>query len=318
MPLASVKTEATRQRILARSLSVRVGVLWDKDKEYWQNVALEHQEKKRQREAEELANDNKEKVEEEEEEEEQDAKVSEMKAIELHKQYKADPHYTNFKPSQKKQNDSQSEFEHLLWREQEFADVLAQPLSRYTWALDGTFDVTITKPVSQTEGQFLLISDRVKKSSDFRLFLKKNNFLSYYSGNYSDKIGAVLRIEQWDTSRVDPRHICGDKVFTQWNFCHGFRFNCDEGTDIVFFERGPLFKMQNSFIRVGDRVQRSYNWDEKKYGKEDGEGEGTVVSLQFIPEITGILAKVRWQKNNHINLYSWGCNSVYDIVKVEY
>merc|ERR1711997_1311333 len=82
------------------------------------------------------------------------------------------------------------------------------------------------------------------------------------------------------------------------------------------FEKLLEFQDKWSRIKVGDRVRRGLTW-KNEYGIEDGghEKKGTVVCVQYVLQIAGILAKVRWDRTGHINFYSWGFKNVKDLKK---
>merc|ERR1719334_609170 len=86
--------------------------------------------------------------------------------------------------------------------------------------------------------------------------------------------------------------------------------------DIVFHQRGQVFEAPDSRMKVGDRVRRGMTW-RNEWGDEDGgfERKGTVIAIQYVLQMAGVLAKVRWDKTNHTNFYSWGFKDIYDIRK---
>ncbi|ETO17096.1 skeletrophin [Reticulomyxa filosa] len=307
---------------------IRVGVLWDKDKEEWQKITTQYKEKKRQRamnedneNSEDISVDfSNEKCDLDKKEDSNDHTRIEQEFIAKCQTLPFDPHCTNFKSNKRDVSPWEPTENLSVWEEMDFEDVLAQPLPRYRWGLEDSYDLTVIKPVSSNECEYLMVDDRIKKGPDFK-FIKNltTNILQPPSGDYSDQMAVVLRVEQWDVSRVEPRYIRGDKVFTQWSSRHGFRFHHNGNMDVIFVRRGQLFRQQSVRIRVGDRVQRSMFWDERLYGQEDGgdSAQGTVAVLQFVLETSGILAKVRWHKNSHVNLYSWGFSNIYDIAKVD-
>ncbi|ETO36215.1 skeletrophin [Reticulomyxa filosa] len=281
---------------------IRVGVLWDKDKDHWLKVATEYKERlaKRQKEKE------KEKPKEEEKEKE---KEKTQQYTQMCQNVTIDPHYT-LREIAKTNDNSPDAIENSIWEEPDFDELLSQPLPRYRWGIEEAYDLSVIQQVGLKEGQYLIIDDKVTKGPAFK---------SPPSGDYSEESGVVLRVEQWDPARVQPQQIRGDKVYTQWSSRHGFRFNYNGIMDVVFSRRGQLLNHESTRIRVGDRVQRSFFWDQQKYGDEDGGdgAQGTVAVLQFVLEISGILAKVRWDKTDHVNMYSWGFNDIYDIAKIE-
>ncbi len=62
-----------------------------------------------------------------------------------------------------------------------------------------------------------MIDDRVKRGKDFTKDEKV--------GNYKSDFGIVLKIEQWDDTRLDNDEIRGDKIYLTWSSFRPFRFN---------------------------------------------------------------------------------------------
>ena len=152
-----------------------------------------------------------------------------------------------------------------------------------------------------------MIDDRVRRSHYFKPRRKQPK----------SEHGIVLKVEQSDPRRVNADQIKGDRVYTTWSSHQSYSFQCDDGVDdIVFYKRGQVFQDPWSRIKVGDRVRRGLTW-KNEYGQEDGghEGKGTVVCIQYVLQVAGILAKVRWDRTQHINFYSWGFKDVYDLKK---
>ncbi|ETO27750.1 hypothetical protein RFI_09383 [Reticulomyxa filosa] len=228
------------------------------------------------------------------------------KFIELCKQVNIDHHFTNWEVNKKNSGSDSAvatEIETTVWDELEFEDVVSQPLAEYRWGTDDeVYDIAVVEPISLSPNKYLMVSDKVIKGPEFK---------EPPSGDYAEQTAVVLRVEQWDKTRVNPSQIRGDRVYTQWSLRHGFRFDYNGASDVAFFKRGHLLNHEWTRIRVGDRVQTLF-------GKEDDNTSlGTVAVIQFTIGISGVLAKVQWDKNDHVNMYSWGFGNVYDIAKVE-
>lgn len=154
-----------------------------------------------------------------------------------------------------------------------------------------------------------MIDDRVAPSRHFKSSRKAPK----------TEHGIVLKVEQADPRRVLPDQVKGDKVFTTWSSHQSYSFQSDDKMDdIVFYKRGQVFEQLDSRIKVGDRVRRGMTW-RNQWGDEDNghEGKGTVVCIQYVLQMAGILAKVRWDATKHTNFYSWGFKDVYDIKKID-
>ena len=152
-----------------------------------------------------------------------------------------------------------------------------------------------------------MIDDRVRRSHYFKPRRKEPK----------SEHGIVLKVEQSDPRRVNENEIKGDRVYTTWSSHQSYSFQSDDGVDdIIFYKRGQVFQDKWSRIKVGDRVRRGLTW-RNEYGIEDGghEGKGTVVCIQYVLQVAGILAKVRWDRTQHINFYSWGFKDIYDLRK---
>ena len=113
--------------------------------------------------------------------------------------------------------------------------------------------------------------------------------------------------------------VRGDKIFLTWSSHRSFRFNHNGAYDVQFHKRGQVFAMEYAHIRVGDRVVRGFSWTDDMYHEEDGgpNSLGTVTCVQYVLQVTGIIAKVIWHRNKHINMYSWGFKNKYDLRKVD-
>jgi len=214
-------------------------------------------------------------------------------------------------------DDDEDEYE---WKEPDFDELLSKPLPKYRWGIRDNFDLLIDEAKDyDNEQQYLMIDDRVKRGKDF--------VPDEVSGDYKSDFGIVLKVEQWDDTRLDPHNhqIKGDKIYLTWSSHRAFRFNYNGIYDVEFFKRGQVFNMKYVHIRVGDRVSRGFTWneDDPLFQDKDGRpsdggqnGKGTVLCIQYVLQVTGSIAKVLWHKNNHTNLYSWGFKNVYDIRKV--
>jgi len=146
--------------------------------------------------------------------------------------------------------------------------------------------------------------------------LKKGlDFIVPNKGNYHQDEAIVLKIEQWDDTRVDPKSICGDKIWTNWSSNRAFRFNYNGKFDIQLARKSQVFPDAfglDVHIRVGDRVSRGIFWKDE-YNNDDGGKGGTVCAISYRLKVAGVIARVRWHKNNHLNQYSWGFKDQYDL-----
>jgi len=220
------------------------------------------------------------------------------------------------KPKEKEMNveekdlESESEDE-CEWKEPDFDELLSKPLPKYRWGIQYNYDLEIRdKKEFASTREYLMIDDRVKRGKHFEEDAE--------AGDYKSDVGIVLKIEQWDDTRLEAKEVKGDRVYLTWSSSRPFRFNYRGMFDVEYFKRGQVFAMDYSHIRVGDRVCRGFSWTDDLYHAEDG-GQGalgTVVSVQYVLQVTGVIAKVRWHKNGHENLYSWGFKKVYDIRRV--
>ena len=213
--------------------------------------------------------------------------------------------------------DDEEDEDEYEWKEPDFDELLSKPLPKYRWGIQYNYDLQIDeKKHYASNREYLMIDDRVKRGRDFTIDEK--------IGNYKSDSGIVLKIEQWDDTRLDPKDVRGDKIYLTWSSHRPFRFNYKGAYDIEFFKRGQVFALDYSHIRVGDRVSRGFSWtdDENKdiNGNPDDGGQGnkgTVVAVQYVLQVTGIIAKVRWHKNDHINLYSWGFKKIFDLRRIQ-
>eukprot|EP00485_Elphidium_margaritaceum_P002476 CAMPEP_0202690032 /NCGR_PEP_ID=MMETSP1385-20130828/5170_1 /ASSEMBLY_ACC=CAM_ASM_000861 /TAXON_ID=933848 /ORGANISM="Elphidium margaritaceum" /LENGTH=860 /DNA_ID=CAMNT_0049345259 /DNA_START=20 /DNA_END=2602 /DNA_ORIENTATION=- len=200
------------------------------------------------------------------------------------------------------------------WDEPDFDEVLCRPIPKYRWCLSdpksefgSANDVTICQSKPLAERNYLMIDDRVRRTEYFRARRKPPN----------SEHGIVLKVEQADPRRVLAHEIKGDRVFTTWSTYQPYSFQSNDGADeIAFYKRGQVFGDPYSRIKVGDRVQRGVTW-KSQWGDEDGghEAKGTVVCVQYVLQVVGTLAKVRWEKTGHTNFYSWGFKDVFDLKK---
>ena len=213
--------------------------------------------------------------------------------------------------------DNDEEEDEYEWKEPDFDELLSKPLPKYRWGIQYNYDLQIdVKKHYASNREYLMIDDRVKRGRDFTIDEK--------IGNYKSDFGIVLKIEQWDDTRLDQKDVKGDKIYLTWSSHRPFRFNYKGAYDIEFFKRGQVFALDYSHIRVGDRVSRGFSWtdDENKdlNGNPDDGGpgnKGIVVAVQYVLQVTGIIAKVRWHQNDHINLYSWGFKKIFDIRRIQ-
>eukprot|EP01084_Bolivina_argentea_P292950 503780_1 len=144
------------------------------------------------------------------------------------------------------------------WDEPDFEEILSKPLSKYRWGLNDpnsefgiALDLEITESNNIKEEKYLMIDDRVIKSTDFKGRQKKRE----------SKHGIVLRVEQLDGRRVNVNKIKGDKIYTTWCSYQSYIFQSDNDMDdIVFYKRGQLFKDKWNRIKIGDRVKRGITW----------------------------------------------------------
>ena len=229
--------------------------------------------------------------------------------------YKHNPHQTRRKrhkyiPPQYDSDEHSSE-----WDEPDFEEILSRPIAKYRWSLrDPSLnypanDLELSTSKNLLEQKYLMIDDRVRQSKYFRARRRAPK---------SDS-GIVLKVEQSDARRVNPNQIKGDKVYTTWSSHQSYSFQGDDGVDdIEYYKRGQVFKDKWSRIKVGDRVRRGMTW-KNEYGEEDGghDKKGTVVCIQYVLQVAGKLAKVRWDNNGHVNFYAWGFKDVYDLKKAE-
>ena len=193
-------------------------------------------------------------------------------------------------------------------------EVLSRPIPKYRWLLPDAksdFGVGVDIEMAQSkripERRFLMIDDRVQQSQHFKAARKKPKTDS----------GIVLKVEQADPRRVMPDEVKGDRVYTTWSSHQSYSFQSAQGADdILFQKRGQVFEAVDSRMKVGDRVRRGMTW-KHEWGDEDGghEAKGTIVCVQYVLQMAGVLAKVRWDATNHTNFYSWGFKDVYDIKK---
>ena len=219
-----------------------------------------------------------------------------------------------FGADMKMNNDDEDEYE---WKEPDFDELLSKPIPKYRWGIQYNYDLQIDEPKTYTSNrEYLMIDDRVKRGKDFTIDEK--------IGNYKSDFGIVLKVEQWDDTRLDKDKVRGDKIYLTWSSFRPFRFNYNGAYDIEFFKRGQVFALDYSHIRIGDRVSRGFSWTDDMYKDINGHPEdggqgskGTVVAIQYVLQVTGIIAKVRWHKNGHINLYSWGFKKVYDLRRIQ-
>ncbi len=225
-----------------------------------------------------------------------------------HGQYGMSSKKGNNNDDYKMNNNGDEEEDEYEWKEPDFDELLSKPIPKYRWGIQYNYDLQIEeKKHYDSNREYLMIDDRVKRGKDFTEDEKV--------GNYKSDFGIVLKIEQWDDTRSETNEIRGDKIYLTWSSYRPFRFNYNGVYDIEFFKRGQVFALDYSHIRVGDRVCRGFSWSDDMYNNEDGgQGQrGTVVAIQYVLQVTGIIAKVHWHKNDHINLYSWGFKNVYDI-----
>ena len=196
------------------------------------------------------------------------------------------------------------------WDETDFEERLCQPIVKYRWSLPDSksdfgvaMDLEITQKNDMVETRYLMIDDRVERSKYFKPLRRKPKSTH----------GIVLRVEQQDPRRVNVEEIKGDKIFTTWSSYQSYKFNSNDGKDdVLFFKRGHIFGDEWNKIKVGDRVKRGITW-KKEWGNEDNNGDGTVVAIQYSLQCFGIIAKVKWNKTEHINFYSWGFKDIYDL-----
>ena len=235
--------------------------------------------------------------------------------VELMNAYHNNPHQTRMKrgkyiPPQYESDEHSSE-----WDEPDFDEILSKPIPKYRWGLrDPSLDfpandLELSQSKDLQERKYLMIDDRVRQSKYFRSRRRPPKSES----------GIVLKVEQSDPRRVNPNQIKGDKVYTTWSSHQSYSFQGDDGVDdIEYFKRGQVFKDKWSRIKVGDRVRRGMTW-KNEYGEEDGghDKKGTVVCIQYVLQTAGILAKVRWDRNGHVNFYSWGFKEIYDLKNAE-
>ena len=129
----------------------------------------------------------------------------------------------------------------------------------------------------------------------------------------------VLKVENYDPTKLSPEQIKGDKVYGNWqkHYKLGLRFGYNNNYDIQYCGPGAIKDQRGAILKVGDRVTRGFSWNNDVFGNEDGHGIGTVVSIQFLLQVSGLIVKVKWDNNNHTNMYAWGNNEngkpVYDI-----
>eukprot|EP01084_Bolivina_argentea_P147620 258248_1 len=306
----------------------RVAVLWDHQREQYQKLAKEfmHRHPKGDDEWEYDADDDKNNDGNNDEggDDEPGSLFMNITPEEIQKKfkfYKQNPHSVRKKRKSYNKKKYTSHFEQeeeensSEWDEPDFEEILSRPIAKYRWSLaDPKTDFGIAQDLETVQAKalpernYLMIDDRVKRSQYFRSKRKEPK---------SDH-GIVLKVEQSDPRRVNPDEIKGDKVYTTWSSHQSYSFKSDDGADeIVYHKRGQVFHDKWSRVKVGDRVRRGITW-KTDYGEEDGghQAKGTVVCLQYVLQVAGILVKVRWDRNsNHTNFYSWGFKDIYDLKK---
>merc|ERR1712176_188130 len=290
----------------------RVGVLWDHQKLKYREIAEEYLKTHPNGEDEWYQGDDEKDNNDDNGLNEGGGKFNSDEILLKFQNFKFNPHKVGrkrpkYKPPQKNESEYVDfEEEHSSeWDEPDFEEILSKPIAKYRWSLSDpksdfgvAQDLEIAEKKDLPERRFLMIDDRVRRSMYFKPRRKEPK----------SEHGIVLKVEQADPRRVNPDQIKGDKVYTTWSSHQSYTFQSDDGVDdIIFYKRGQVFQDKWSRIKVGDRVRRGITW-RNEYGIEDGghEKKGTVVCVQYVLQIAGILAKVRWDRTGHINFYSWG------------
>ena len=205
---------------------------------------------------------------------------------------------------------SSDEEESHEWLEPDFDEMLSAPVAKYKWGIDAQYQLGID--MEKNVSDFLNIDDRCVRGPDY---LPPSKFNSNRR-DYQSQQGIVLRIEQWDHSRVSPNEIIGDKVWLTWDKSRSFRYGYSGKYDIQLARRGDCFRLADACIRVGDRVERGVFWN---CGDEDGGdgSKGTVTCIQSKQKVVGLIVRVKWHRNNHVNQYSWGFQNIFDLKKLD-
>ena len=196
------------------------------------------------------------------------------------------------KTGKSKQMKAEMEKADLEWEEPDFDEILSRPIPQYRLK---SGEIELIESANLKGNEYLRIGDSVSKGMGF----KKN------SGKTQSDRAIVIKVEQKDGRCVSGNDIRGDRVWTSWSRSKSFLFSNDGLNEIVFSKRGNNEKHGNlNGIKVGDRVKRQNEC-------------GTVVGLQGIFKINGMIGKIIWETTYHVNYYSLGYKNIYDLKKVE-
>lgn len=296
----------------------RVAVLWDHEREHFLEKATEYLKEHPHGDQEWYMADD-EKEDDAADDDEGGHEQSAQQILQKLAECQPNPHRVRKrrKPYVVPMDDDLSEEHSSEWDEPDFEEVLSRPIPKYRWLLPDPkspvgvgLDIEMSQSKRLPERKYLMIDDRVRQSPTFRASRKAPK----------TEEGIVLKVEQADPLRVLPSDVKGDRVFTTWSSHQSYAFECSgRQSDIVFHKRGQVFENPDSRMKVGDRVRRGMTW-RMEWGDEDGghEAKGTIVCVQYVLKMAGILAKVRWDKSKHTNFYSWGFKEVYDLKKSDH